>query len=258
MFSDQIEIKKRHFTDKYVMVDSSRPELARFKNVVGQVKTVNMSGRALVEFFDYHLNVGWYDIDPQFLRVVDKPAPKVEKPQAKKPAAKAAPKPAAAAKPQAAKAPAAAAKAAKPSVADILAAARAGKAAPPKPAGEAASAAGTKPKAAPAQPEAAAQPAKVDRAKMSVTEMIAAARAGGAAGVVQAKVQSESPPAAPDAPVESPPAPQEAPAEEAAVVKPAPGGEPASAGGKSTEKVDKSNMTIDDIIAWCRQHDAKV
>src|SRR5690349_8626867 len=48
MFSDQIETMKRQFTDKYVLVDETRPELARFRNVVGRVKTVNMSGRALV------------------------------------------------------------------------------------------------------------------------------------------------------------------------------------------------------------------
>ena len=47
-FEQQIENKKRQYTDKYVMVDASRPELARFKDAVGQVKTVNMSGRALV------------------------------------------------------------------------------------------------------------------------------------------------------------------------------------------------------------------
>jgi hypothetical protein len=26
---------------------------------------------------------------------------------------------------------------------------------------------------------------------------------------------------------------------------------------KSAEKIDKSKMSIDDIVAWCRQHDAK-
>ena len=39
---------------------------------------------------DYHINIGWYDIDLDFLKIVDKPLPKVEKPKAeKKPAAKA-------------------------------------------------------------------------------------------------------------------------------------------------------------------------
>src|SRR5262245_62760018 len=123
MFSDAIDKLKREYTDKYVVVDPSRPELARFKDVTGRVKTVNMSGRALVEFDDYHLNIGWYDIDTAFLKVVDKPLPKAEKPKAEKkaPAAKAEAKPQAAAK-----APAAGG-AGKMSVAEMMAAGRAGK-----------------------------------------------------------------------------------------------------------------------------------
>ena len=105
MFTDQIDKLKSQYTDKYVVVDGSRPELARFRDITGQVKTVNMSGRALVEFQDYHLNIGWYDIAPEFLKVIEKPLPKVEKPKAeKKPAAaKAEAKPAAAKKPEAAR-----------------------------------------------------------------------------------------------------------------------------------------------------------
>src|SRR3954470_816238 len=91
---ERIEQMKRDFTDKYVLVDGTRPELARFRDVVGRVKTVNMNGRALVEFDEYHLNIGWYDIAPEYLKVVDKPPPKAPKPEAKK----AAPKPAPAAK----------------------------------------------------------------------------------------------------------------------------------------------------------------
>ncbi len=77
MVFDHIEKLKRQYTDKYVLVDASRPELARFKDVAGLVKTVNMSGRALVEF-DQYANTGWYDIELDFLRVVDKPPPKPE------------------------------------------------------------------------------------------------------------------------------------------------------------------------------------
>src|SRR5262249_1320381 len=87
MVAEPIEQLKQQYTDKYVVVDPQRPELARFRDVVGQVKTVNMSGRALVEFLDYHVNIGWYDIDPSFLKVVDKPAPKPKEAPAKKPAA---------------------------------------------------------------------------------------------------------------------------------------------------------------------------
>ncbi len=192
MVSEQIEKNKQEYTDKYVVADANRPELARFRDHVGQVRTVNMSGRALVEFIDYHLNIGWFDIDLDYLKVVDKPAPKEKAPAAKKkaPAAKkqastaeekklsplemarqqdAAGKGGAAAKPAPAKK--------KMSVAEMLAAARAEKSeAAPAPAEE----------APPAEPEpAAAEPAaessagdvvKVDRSSMSVAEMIAYCR----------------------------------------------------------------------------------
>jgi len=68
----QIEELKRQYTDKYVVVDAALPELARFKDRLGQVKTVNMNGRALVEFAGD--NRGWFDIAPEFLKIVDKPA----------------------------------------------------------------------------------------------------------------------------------------------------------------------------------------
>jgi hypothetical protein len=87
MTSDHLEKLRREYTDKYVAVDGSRPELARFRGYVGQVRTVNFSGRALVEFVDYHRNIGWYDIDVDYLKVVDKPVAK-ENQASRKPAAK--------------------------------------------------------------------------------------------------------------------------------------------------------------------------
>src|SRR3954453_17051406 len=117
MFADQIEQMKSQYTDKYVLVDGKQPELARFRDLVGRVKTVNMNGRALVEFDDYHLNIGWFDIAPEYLKVVDKPPPRDKKAEAKAKAE---------AKPAAAKAAAPAAKGGKMSVADMLAAARSG------------------------------------------------------------------------------------------------------------------------------------
>src|SRR6476659_6649232 len=96
MFTENIEQMKREYTDKYVVVDATQPELARFRDIVGRVKTVNMNGRALVEFDEYHLNIGWFDIAPEYLKVVDKPPPKAPTIEAKKPAAKAEAKPAAA------------------------------------------------------------------------------------------------------------------------------------------------------------------
>ncbi|MHC4404243.1 MAG: hypothetical protein ACYTG0_31700 [Planctomycetota bacterium] len=75
MLPERIERLKQEYTDKYVAVSGDRPELARFKKMVGQVKTVNMSGRALVEF-DANNDHGWYDIELDYLKVVDKPEPK--------------------------------------------------------------------------------------------------------------------------------------------------------------------------------------
>lgn len=137
MVFEQIENLKRQYTDQFVVVDDNRPELARFRGVTGQVKTINMNGRALVEFQDYIANIGWYDIELDFLTVVPKPDPEAVKAAAKPAAKPAAAKPAAAAaaaKPAAVKAKPAAAKpaAGKASTADILAAARAKKAASEK------------------------------------------------------------------------------------------------------------------------------
>ena len=237
MFTEQIEKIKQEYTDKYVVVDGSRPELARFSDLVGQVKTVNMSGRALVEFLDYHLNIGWYDIDLDFLKVVDKPAPKEEEPAAKKPAAKSATK-------KVTEKPAASEKKLSPlemarqadsggtkktSTADVLAAARGG----------AKSAAPT------TKPKTDLKPAgegKADRSKMSVADMLAAAR-GGAAPSAPAK---EVPAAKPE------PTPEAAPAEEAA----ADSGNFEIGGPENVGPVDKSSMSIDEMVAYCREKDA--
>ena len=86
---------KRDLTDKWVLVDKTIPELKRFSGLTGKVKTVNMNARALVEF-DGGEDIGWYDIDPSFLTVVDAPVKKEKaaapakaekKPAAVKPAA---------------------------------------------------------------------------------------------------------------------------------------------------------------------------
>jgi hypothetical protein len=241
---DQIDELKRKYTDKYVVVDHQRPELARFRDTYGQVKTVNMSGRALVEFADYHLNIGWYDIDPSFLKLIDQPLPPKPKEapakatEAKKPPGEVA---SATGKPAAVPKPAAKPAAGKQSTADILAALRGGGAAKTQATGEVASAAGGA-TAKPAAPKPAAAPAaKVERSKMSVADMLAAARGAGAVGPIAAPTPAK-PQAAP-APVEEVPA-----------------GEVASATGESVKKsageqIDKKTMTIEQMIAWCRQHD---
>ena len=72
---DRIEKLKLEYTDQYVVVDVDRAELARLKGLVGQVKTINFNGCALVQF-DAQKNIGWYDIELDYLKVVDKPEPK--------------------------------------------------------------------------------------------------------------------------------------------------------------------------------------
>ena len=91
---EQAELLKKQYTDKFVVVKANVPELRRFTGLTGVVKTVNMSCRALV-LFDGAADIGWYDIDPAFLMVVDAPLPKKvaseAKPAKESPAAKAAP-----------------------------------------------------------------------------------------------------------------------------------------------------------------------
>ena len=150
---DVIERLKAEWTDKYVVVASAAPELARFAQATGTVRTVNMNGRCLVEFDQFN-NVGWYDIDPSHLKIVTEPLPKPDKPAPAKKAAK----PAAAAKKPAAKAAAGN----RPSTADILAAARGG-----------------------------AKPAGKPSGKLSTAEILAQARAGKAAATPAAEPAPE-------------------------------------------------------------------
>src|SRR5580658_6262312 len=66
---------KTQLTDKYVVVKQGVPELRRFASLTGVVKTVNMSGRALVQF-DGPVDISWYDIDPEYLTIVEAPVKK--------------------------------------------------------------------------------------------------------------------------------------------------------------------------------------
>ena len=86
---EKAERLKKELTDKWVVV-ANAPELKRFANLTGKVKTVNMNCRALVEF-DGPVDISWYDIDTTYLTVVDGPKPKKAEAHAEaKPAAKAA------------------------------------------------------------------------------------------------------------------------------------------------------------------------
>lgn len=91
MSIDLAEKLKEKLTDKFVLVDASVPELKRFANWTGKVKTVNMNCRALVEF-DGPVDISWYDIDPAYLTVVEAPVKRAAPaPAAKAPASSAAP-----------------------------------------------------------------------------------------------------------------------------------------------------------------------
>lgn len=278
MVFDQIEQLKQTYTDKYVVVDERRPELARFKGFTGLVKTVNMNGRALVEF-DAYANVGWFDIGLDYLKVVDAPPPKPaerhEKPAKAEVAAK--PKaPAAAGEKklsplEAARAQGAAKKPSEPakkSTSDVLAAARAGAAgatAKPPAAGEkkqttaeilaaartaktGAPVAKAAEPTAPAKP-AASPPAAAPKGKLSTADILASARknappAAAAPAAAPPKPKVTAPPPTAEAPPFEPPTAEEPPQSPAA--KPA---KAAPAGGLPTD--------VAGIIAWCRQHDAK-
>lgn len=168
---------KRDLTDKYVLVQDGVAELRRFQGLTGQIKTVNMNCRALVQF-DGPVDIGWYDIDPAYLKVVDQPLPKkaaghdakapAKEPVAAKPAAAKGGNPldqirkGGAAKPAAAEAPAAGA--AKPSPLDLIRkqggvkAATAAAEAQPAAEAPAAPAAPPKPADAPAKPPAGMSP----------------------------------------------------------------------------------------------------
>lgn len=213
---EQIEKLKQELTDKYVVVDAKVPELKRFQEFVGIVKTVNMSGRALVEFLDFNANIAWFDIDLSFLKVVDKPLEK--KPEAKeKPAKPATPKPAV-------EKEAAPAGAKKPSVAEIMAAAR------------------TKSGAASATD--AKSPAAPAAKKPSTADILAAARGKAAASGTAAPTpvaKKETPP--PATAIEEPVVEEAAP-----VVAPA-GAKKAPAGALP--------KTTAEILAFCRKVDAK-
>src|SRR5260370_38027878 len=77
MSFENVETLKKQSTDQFVEVDDTVSELRRFKGLTGVVKTVNMSGRALVQF-EHPVDISWYDIDPSYLKVVDKPVKTAE------------------------------------------------------------------------------------------------------------------------------------------------------------------------------------
>jgi hypothetical protein len=70
MSIQRAEELKREWTDRHVRIRRGVPELQRFDGLVGQVRTVNMNCRLLIEF-DTPADISWYDIDPQFVTLVE-------------------------------------------------------------------------------------------------------------------------------------------------------------------------------------------
>ena len=222
MVFEHIEKLKHEYTDKFVVVDDGRPELRRFSGLTGLVKTVNMNGNALVEFEGLN-NIGWYDIEVDFLKVVDKPVPK--EPASKPAKATAAPKKAPVKKPVKQEASALTKartddgkKGAAMSVEDVLAAARGG------------------------ESSTAAKPAaKSDPSKMSVEDVLAAARGNAPA----AKSPAAKSPAAADKK-------EEAASSLADQLEAARKPKSAAAGGASgsaPSKIDPKKMSVEEILA---------
>ncbi|MBX9585573.1 MAG: hypothetical protein K2X87_35140 [Gemmataceae bacterium] len=64
----EVDLLRQTWTDRFVRVRPGFPEYARFDGQVGRVVTVNLGGRALVDFADG----AWYDIPAagEYLEVV--------------------------------------------------------------------------------------------------------------------------------------------------------------------------------------------
>ena len=73
MWDARPEELKRRWTGRAVRVRDAAGPLARFAGRVGRVRTVNMNGRALVQFEGP--DETWFDLDPRALIEVEPPAP---------------------------------------------------------------------------------------------------------------------------------------------------------------------------------------
>lgn len=217
---------RRELTDKYVVVADGAPELRRFTGLTGQIKTVNMNGRALVQF-DGPADIGWYDIDPSYLTLVSAPVkkPAVTKaaPAAKTASASAPPKPAGKSPIEMARAQ----DAAKAAPADS------GKKLSPLELARQQGAAKSGGAAAPAEkPAPAAASSSGDGKKLSPLELARMQGAAKPAGSSSAAPAAETPAPEPETPKADEPAPATAAA------------------------VDASNLTTEQILALCREQGA--
>ena len=86
MLREHVEKLRQEYIGQQVTIDAERPELSRLAGLSARVKNITMSGRALVQFEG--ADKGWYDIELDYVRVIDKPRPKTaEQDSAEKPVA---------------------------------------------------------------------------------------------------------------------------------------------------------------------------
>ena len=83
MTPEELADLKETLTGQAVMVEAFRPELTRWANIRGRVITINCNGRALVQFEG--ADPGFYDIDPEYLRIAEPPAEQPPASEAEKP-----------------------------------------------------------------------------------------------------------------------------------------------------------------------------
>ncbi len=67
MTPERLEQFRRQYAGRRVLVDGSRPELARWSGVPGRVVSVNANGRCLVQFDG--ADPSWHDIHPEFIKI---------------------------------------------------------------------------------------------------------------------------------------------------------------------------------------------
>ena len=73
MLREQVEQLRQEYIGRYVTVESDAPGLAALRGRVGQVKTINSNGHALIRFEGAHES--WHDIEMDCVRVIDGPEP---------------------------------------------------------------------------------------------------------------------------------------------------------------------------------------
>jgi len=73
MLREQLEQLRQEYIGRYVTVESDAPELAALRGRLGQVKTINSNGHALIRFEGAHES--WHDIEMDCVKVVDEPEP---------------------------------------------------------------------------------------------------------------------------------------------------------------------------------------